>query len=102
MVPRGPKDYLKLGDQNAICDVCGFKYKMSELKERWDNLLVCEFDFETRQPLDFQKIPRPETSPEDTRSPPTDVFVSVTYADLGLEDDIPDGTFNNGGASSPL
>ena len=101
MIPRGPHDYLKLGDQNAICDVCGFKYKLSELKQRWDNLLVCDTDFETRHPMDFQRIPRPEKSPAGANSAPPDVFVSVTYADTG-QDDIPTGTFNNGGQSSPL
>ena len=101
MIPHGPHDYLKLGDQNAICDVCGFKYKLSELKKRWDNLLVCDFDFETRHPMDFQRIPRPETTPSGGNVQPADVFTTVTYADLGQEDDIPAGTFNPSG-QSPL
>lgn len=38
---------------NAICDVCGFKFKASMLSKRWDGLMVCRHDYETRHPLDF-------------------------------------------------
>jgi hypothetical protein len=55
---RGSADYLKRGDWNAICDVCGFKFKASELKKRWDNMMVCEKDFEFRHPQDFLKSRR--------------------------------------------
>lgn len=55
------KDYYKHGDYNALCDVCGFKYKASELKRRWDGLMVCDQDFETRHPLDFFRV-RPESN----------------------------------------
>jgi len=41
------------GDYDAICDSCGFKYKASELKLRWDGLMVCNKDWEPRQPQDF-------------------------------------------------
>jgi len=44
---------LKLGDWNAICDVCGFKFKASELKLTWQGLRVCEKDWEPRHPQDF-------------------------------------------------
>lgn len=40
-------------EYNAICDVCGFKKKASQLRKRWDGFMVCEADFELRQPLDF-------------------------------------------------
>lgn len=52
---KGHADYLKRGDWNAICDVCGFKFKASELRKRWDNLRVCKDDWELRQPQDFLK-----------------------------------------------
>ena len=55
---------LKLGDWNAICDVCGFKYKASDLRMRWDNLYVCKDDFELRHPSDFFKgFPDNQTVP---------------------------------------
>lgn len=38
---------------NALCDVCGFKYKAAQLKKRWDGLMVCNKDFELRHPMDF-------------------------------------------------
>lgn len=40
------KTYLRLGDWNAICDVCGQKYKASQLMKRWDGLMVCKEDWE--------------------------------------------------------
>lgn len=42
-----------VGSYNAICPVCGWKYKASELKRRWDGLMVCPTDWETRHPMDF-------------------------------------------------
>lgn len=48
------------GDWNAICDVCGFQYKASELIKRWDGLMVCAADWEPRQPQDHVRIPRTE------------------------------------------
>lgn len=38
---------------NANCDVCGFKHKASQLRKRWDGLMVCVKDFELRHPMDF-------------------------------------------------
>jgi hypothetical protein len=44
------RNWLKLGDYNAICDSCGRKYKASTMKKRWDGLFVCENDYEIRHP----------------------------------------------------
>ena len=41
------------GDWIADCDVCGRKYKASQLIKRWDGLMCCEDDWEIRQPQDF-------------------------------------------------
>jgi len=49
----GKADYLSLGDWNALCDVCGFKFKASMLKFRWDNLYTCPRCWEERHPQDF-------------------------------------------------
>ena len=72
----GKADYWKPHDYNAICEVCGFKFKASELRRRWDGLMVCSEDWEIRQPQDFvrgvrDQRPLPFTSPEDT-----DTFVN--------------------------
>jgi hypothetical protein len=40
-------------EYNALCDVCGFKKKASELRKRWDGFMVCKEDFEHRHPMDF-------------------------------------------------
>lgn len=48
---KGKADYLALGDWNAICDVCGAKFKASKLLLRWDGMRVCKKDYEEKHPL---------------------------------------------------
>ena len=50
---KGKADYLAIGDYNAICDVCGVKYKASQLQLRWDGMRVCKRDYEDKHPLLF-------------------------------------------------
>jgi hypothetical protein len=57
--------YLK-GDFWRICEMCGFQYRASQTTKRWDGLIVCSEDFETRHPQDFvrgrldrQNVPNP-------------------------------------------
>ena len=76
----GRADYWKHGDHNAICDVCGFKFKASELKKTWDNFYVCSKDFEPRHPQDFlrgkkddQSVPWSRPEGIDEFSDPGDV-----------------------------
>lgn len=83
---------LELGDWNTLCDVCGFKFKASDLKERWDGLMVCHDDWEPRHPSDFFRARKEDQSvpwsrPEDagTEDGPT-----YTYTPPGT----PDGTFD--------
>jgi hypothetical protein len=71
--------YLKLGDWNAVCQVCGFRFKGSELRKRWDGVLVCAEDFETRHPSDFLRVPREDTSVPWSRPEPTEVFATSDY-----------------------
>lgn len=66
---------------NAICDVCGFKFKASELKERWDGLRVCEGDWETRHPQELIRSVPEEPALPWTRSEPSDVSVGPSYSD---------------------
>lgn len=89
------KTYAKKGDWNAICDVCGFKFKASQLKERWDGLMVCKEDWERRHPSDYYKGPIGEESKVAwTRPEPTDTLVDVTFTGSSTTD-LPDG-HNNG------
>ena len=53
-----------IGGFNAICDVCGLKYKASDLLKRWDGAMVCKYDFEPRHPQHFIKV-----VPDATRLP---------------------------------
>ena len=75
----GRADHLVLGDWNAICAVCGFKYKASQLQKRWDGIYVCPSDFENRHPQDFVRA-RPDQKPLPFTAPePNDLFTDVTY-----------------------
>lgn len=88
-----PRARLDWGDWNAICDVCGFRFKASEMKKRWDNLMVCKQDYEHRNPQDLLRVRGDQPSVPWSRPEPTDVFVPVcwiwgtsAYADLGQVD----------------
>lgn len=73
------RTYAVKGDWNAECDVCGFKYKASQLKKRWDGLMVCKEDWELRHPSDYYKFPTGEESVVPwTRPSPTDIVQDTT------------------------
>jgi hypothetical protein len=44
------KTYWEKGSHNVICDICGFKFKSTETRKTWDNLIVCNKDFELKPP----------------------------------------------------
>jgi hypothetical protein len=44
------------GNWKVACHVCGFWYPSGEIKKRWDGLLVCEKDYETRHPQTLLKV----------------------------------------------
>lgn len=46
------------------CPVCGFKKLSTDMRKRWDGLMVCEKDWEPRHPIDFYNV-----KPEDTSVP---------------------------------
>lgn len=71
------------GTWKVVCDVCGFWYRSDEVKERWDGLIVCAHDYETRHPMDFLKTRAEKITPDFVRRPPPDEFVSVTYFNTG-------------------
>ena len=78
---QGEKDYLKSGDFNALCDSCGFKFKASELRRRWDGFMVCSDDFEERHPQDLIRLRPERTALPWARPYPTDTFVTPAPAD---------------------
>lgn len=74
--PKGQADFLALGDWNAICSVCGRKYKASTMVKLpkgvggpWGgDTYVCQRDWRPRQTQDFvrgipDKITPPWTQP---------------------------------------
>lgn len=68
------------GDWEALCDVCGRKYKASKLKQRWDGLMCCPQDWEIRQPQDFVRgVPDPQLVPW-VRDEPQDQYNAVCYS----------------------
>lgn len=77
------QDYYKLGDWNALCEVCGQKFKASELRKRWDGAWVCQRDWEPRHPQDFVKGVKdnqsvPWARPDNQNTNPTYVAVNWT------------------------
>lgn len=67
-------DRFILGDANAICDICGFKYKLSHLKKQWDGAMACEKDFSLRNPQDFLRAKEEFNNLKDPRPEPEYVF----------------------------
>jgi len=61
--------WFRSGKYNTICDVCGFKFKDTDLRKRWDGLMVCERDWEQRHPQELlrpipDQVKLPWTRPE--------------------------------------
>lgn len=82
------------GEWKVVCDVCGFQYPSSEIKERWDGAIVCHKDWETRQPQTLIRlVGKEDVAPPFVRPEPPDVFrhfcsiESVScYSDLAQAD----------------
>jgi hypothetical protein len=71
----GRADHYRHGDNNVICDRCGFKYKASDLKREWNGLYTCKFDWEPRHPQDLIKSKHDDQRPSLSRPGAVDVFV---------------------------
>lgn len=76
-----------------ICDVCGKKIKAHKAKHRWDGFVVCEKDYEPRQPQDFVKARVDKITVPFLRPRPPDIFsfscsleTSQSLADIGVAD----------------
>ena len=72
------RNWLRLGDYNAICDSCGRKFKASTMKKRWDGLFVCEHDYEIKHPqLSLRVHGDKQTVPIPRPDQIVDTFVNV-------------------------
>lgn len=75
------------GDANAICDRCGFKYKLSQLRKEWTGLKVCDGAgtnrcWESRHPQDFVRGKTDRQTVREPRPEPADTFAtSYTWND---------------------
>lgn len=91
--PRSPG--FQPGNYWAVCDRCGFDYRIRELRMTWDGLLVCEKDWEPRHPQDFVRGVSDTIAPQGpVRPEPTEKTTSVTYTSTD-DDNIPGTTFGN-------
>lgn len=57
------QNFFAEGDWNGQCDQCGFAFKFSELRKRWDGAWVDDRCFEPRQPQDFVRAVRDNMAP---------------------------------------
>jgi hypothetical protein len=73
---RGRADYLKLGDYNAECSMCGRKRKASYLVQNWQGMWRCPEHNEPRNTQDFVRNP-PAEKPPPWIQPHRQVFVYV-------------------------
>ena len=67
------------GDWNAVCDVCGFEFKASQLRKRWDGYRVCSKDWEQRHPQDFLRG-KPERNRVPWARQENDIILPSPYA----------------------
>jgi hypothetical protein len=70
----GRADFWQPGGWNMLCVVCGFKYKNTDMKLRWDNVWVCPEDWEPRQPQDFVRGVKDQMSVPYANPEPTPTF----------------------------
>ena len=65
------------GNWKVACDVCDFWFPSSDIQMRWDGLIVCPKDYETRHEQTLYNY-KPHTSvPSFVRKDPEDEFVFV-------------------------
>ena len=71
------RNYYKRGTYNAICDLCGVKFKADQLKKRWDGHYVCNKDYESRHPMDLYRHVRVERSLPWVRPDPNVSYIVI-------------------------
>lgn len=73
---RGRADYLDLGNYNAVCSMCGHKFKASELIKHWQGMYRCSACWEPRHPQEYVRAVPDIQTPPWTQPEPADVFVT--------------------------
>jgi hypothetical protein len=87
------RNYFLDGAHNVHCDVCGFKFKSTDIKKRWDGLMVCVEDWEMDHPQKFLRVPEDRQTVPYVRKQNDDTFLTIcyiwarsAYADMGTAD----------------
>lgn len=70
-------NYFLSGSHNIICDVCGRRFKFHQVRKRWDNLIVCEKDYELDHPQKYLRVRETGQAVPIIRDEPQDTFVNV-------------------------
>lgn len=94
----------------GICDICGQRYRLNQLRKQWDGLKVCPQDYSPKHP---QLQPRPQPAdPEALRDPRPDPrtgdqgfdkgIVRVLGTDLTATNDLIGRPFSLDGATTAL
>lgn len=70
------------GDPPAICDRCGFKYHLSQLRKEWTGFMVCHGPgtndcWEPRHPQEFVRGVRDRQHVPNARPEPPDNFITT-------------------------
>jgi len=73
-----------VGGVYGICDRCGFKYRLRDLRKEWTGLMVCPADFDPRPPemtppvVKAEGVPLPNARPDNQNAD----YVEITAEDL--------------------
>ena len=70
----------------VICDACGRKFKESELRQRWDGLMVCRGDWEVRQPQDYVRGVADIQAPPYVRPEQQNSFLPFDFTQYPVEE----------------
>jgi hypothetical protein len=65
------------GNWKVACHVCGIWYTSSEIRKRWDGVLVCPQDYEERHPQTLIRINSRSSVPEFISKDPDPTYVSA-------------------------
>ena len=86
-------DRYEAGSWNALCDICGLRFKSSQLRKNWKGLMVDAACFESRHPQEFIRVRPERISVPWSRPEGQDQYLKVcylwertAYADLATAD----------------
>lgn len=73
-------NYYVDGQYNIICDSCGWKKKISQVRRRWDGLMVCKDTcWEMDHPQKYIRIRETGIAVDPIRDDPSPTYLDVCY-----------------------